>query len=153
MRRILGPVVAALLLGACGDVLGPGEAELMVLRQRLKNAEQRWQVNGPDSYTVTVQRLCYCGEIEPRQVTVIDGVVTEVRIAGADAPLPMDEWQWYPSVEGLFDIVRDAIDQPAYELDLEFDGTLGHALRVEIDWDAFIADDEVTFVVSSLVPG
>lgn len=151
MKRILGLAIAALLLTSCGDVLGPGEAELMVLRQRLKNAEQRWQANGPGSYTVIVQRLCFCGEIQPRQVTVIDGVVTDVRIEGADTPLPADQWQWYPSVEALFGIVREAIDEPAYQLDLEFNDTLGYALRVAIDWDAYTADEEVTFVVSSLV--
>jgi hypothetical protein len=151
MTRTLVPVVATLLLAACSDVLGPGEAELTVLRQRLKNAEQRWHANGPESYTVTVQRLCYCAEIDPRQVTVIDGVVTDVRIVGAAAPIPPDQWRWYPSVEGLFAIIREAIDEPAYELELEFSDTLGYALRVEIDWDAFTADEEVTFVVSSLV--
>jgi hypothetical protein len=151
MMRPVGAALAALLLSSCGDALGPSEIELRVLRHRLERAEARWEEHGPASYTLTLQRLCYCGEIEPRQVTVIDGVVTDVRIVGSGAPLTEDQWQWYPSVEALFAIVRQAIDERAHELEPEFHDTLGYALRVEIDWDEHVADEEVTFIISSFV--
>lgn len=151
MKRILGVAIASVLLVSCGDLLGPGETELKVLRHRLERAEQRWEAEGPASYTITLRRLCYCFEIDPRQVTVTNGVVTDVRIEGAEAPLPADQWQWYPSVPALFDIIRDAIEQPAHTLDLEFHDTLGYALRVAIDWDARVADEEVTYEVTDFV--
>jgi hypothetical protein len=151
MKRLLGVAIASVLLGSCADLFGPGNGELAVLRRRLERAEQRWEAEGPGSYTITLRRLCYCLEVEPRQVTVTNGVVTDVRIEGADAPLPAEQWQWYPSVPALFDIIREAIELPAHSLDPEFHDTLGYALRVAIDWDAKVADEEVTYEVTSFV--
>jgi hypothetical protein len=145
-------LIAALAFLGCTDLTGLGKMEQRVLRNRLEKAEARWAANGPATYVFTIQRLCYCSTIEPRQVTVVDGVVTDVREVGAATPLPEEQWQWYPSVEALFAIAHEAIEQPAAALSLDFHDTLGYAVQVDIDWDYGIADDEVTFVVTSFIP-
>jgi hypothetical protein len=139
-------------LAACGDPLGPSEIERRVLRHRLEQAEAKWATEGPSSYVVTLRRICYCGEVEPRQVTVVDGVVTDVRLVGAAAPLPFEHWQWYPSVEALFVMLREAIDMPAHDIEAEYDPVRGYARDVWIDWSMNIADEEVGFVIESFVP-
>lgn len=151
MRRLLLPV-AALLLASCSDPTGLGMMELRVLAHRLEKAEARWAANGPATYVMTIQRYCYCSTIEPHQVTVVNGVVTDVREVGAADPLPENEWQWYPSVPALFAIAHEAIDAPAAELTLDFHDTLGYAVEVAIDWDWRVADEEVTFRVLSFIP-
>lgn len=152
VRRLLIPV-AALVLSACGEPLGPSEIELRVLRHRLEQAEAKWAKEGAASYTLVLRRICYCGETDPRRITVVDGVVTDVRILGAMTPLPAEQWQWYPSVEALFDLLAEAIDQPAYRVAAEYHAGLGYALDVWIDWSMNIADEEVGFIIESLVVG
>ncbi len=151
MGRAQMILAAVVTLTACDTSLGIGPVEQQVLRHRLEQAEHRWDANGPDSYVLTLRRICYCATTEPRQVTVSHGIVTDVRVVGADEALPTEQWQWYPSVEGLFDIVREAIEMPAYSLEPLYDGDFGHPIRVAIDWDEMVADEEVTFEVMSLV--
>lgn len=150
MRNALLAVALAAIGSSCTDLTGLGPMAQSVLRHRLAQAEARWAAQGSDDYVVTLRRLCYCGEIEPRRITVIDGVVTDVRIVGSDTALPEDQWQWYPSVTQLFAITREAIERPAHQLETLYDAESGFSTRVAIDWDMNIADEEVTFEVTAL---
>lgn len=151
MRRLLVPLVA-LVLASCSDPLGPSGIELRVLRHRLEQAEAKWAKEGPASYTLVLRRICYCGDTEPRQVTVVDGAVTDVRLVGATTPLPFEQWPWYPSVEALFAMLLEAIELPAHQIDADYDPARGYARDVWIDWSMNVADEEVGFVIESFVP-
>lgn len=149
-RTILLLLATAIVATACDSPVGIGPVEQQVLLQRLKHAQLRWSREGLASYVLTLRRICYCSEVEPRRITVVDGEVTDVRIAGAAESLPADQWRWYPSVEGLFTIVREAIDQPAHQLEVTYAADRGHPIRVAIDWDQMVADEEVTYEVLAL---
>jgi hypothetical protein len=144
--------IATLLLASCSDPTGLGRTGLRVLERRLEQAEARWAANGPASYVMTIQRYCYCSTVVPREVTVVDGVVTDVREVGAATPLPENEWSWYPSVSALFTTAHEAIDAPAADLSFDFHDTLGYPVEIAIDWDHRVVDEEVTFRVLSFTP-
>ena len=146
--RVRAVAAAALVtLGACGDDLtGPARGA------DLERARQRWSVVRPAEYAYTLRRSCFCGPevTRPVQITVRNGTVVELRYA--DTGVLVDQ-RWaplFPSIDGLFAIIDDAIARRAERLDLEFDATLGYPVEIDIDYSTRIADEEITYTVMGI---
>jgi hypothetical protein len=147
-QRPIRLVLSALILlgaAACDSPFGLGDDRDDILRD---NAA-RWARNGFASYDLVLQQLCFCGFVDSVRVQVRDGVKVGVEVAATGEPLPFN--QVYPDVPGLFDIVEDAIDRAAHELDVQYHAVLGYPAEIAIDYRQNVADDEVTWRVSSLV--
>lgn len=145
---LFGVLLAGLLsitVAACDSPFGLGDGE----GQRLEDNRARWAARGFASYDLTVQRLCFCGSVEPVRVEVRNGQPLSVVFAATGEPVPMAAS--FPTVPGLFDIVEDAIERDAHELDVDYDPALGVPVRIEIDYEENTIDEEVTWVVVSLV--
>lgn len=116
----------------------------------LARARAAWTAQRITSYDFTLQRLCFCGETRPMRVTVRDGQVTMVRPEGELLPLPAAEASWYPSIEGLFDVIATALALPAARVEAEYDAIRGFPHSVSIDYYSGVADDEVSYLVSDI---
>ena len=133
-------VLALLALAACND--DP------VSPFGLFAAKARWERANLDSYEMTVQRLCFCGSVDPVRVTVSGGaIVSRVNVV-TDEPIPANNATLFPDVPGLFAIVREA-RASADHLRVEFDATYGFPTLISIDWETNTADDEVVYSVES----
>ncbi|MEZ6119514.1 MAG: DUF6174 domain-containing protein [Pirellulaceae bacterium] len=108
-----------------------------------------WTSQGLEDYGYQFQRSCHCfGEsIREAVVRVESGNV--VYATDSQTRLSL-EATLFPSVEELFAELQSAVDRPAAFLSAEFDAALGYPVRVSIDWDEMIADEE-TFYVTSLL--
>jgi hypothetical protein len=107
-------------------------------------------------YAYTLEQRCFCANVDQKyRITVVDGKATEVTWATAgdghqvgDA-VPGDAKYLMLSIQDLIDQGNDAkaaqikVDWPAGQLDPS---------RVFIDQDKMIADEEVTWVISDVVP-
>jgi hypothetical protein len=58
---------------------------------------------------------------------------------------------WFPSVDGLFALLRDAIDEGAHEVRVSYDPVSGVPFEFWIDYSEFTADEELGFVVTEAV--
>ena len=139
---------AALL--ACGLLLSgcdPTQA-LIASPIDLASARARWAAEGPDAYTMTQVRSCFCPEEYrgPYRVSVRGGTVTRVERNGQT--LPADRAL---TVEALFALIENANARPAERIDATYDARLGYPTSVSIDYDARIADEEVAYTVSDLM--
>jgi hypothetical protein len=116
-------------------------------RTQLQEARQRWEDAGITSYVVTVDPRCFCGFEGPYTVTVVDEVVTDVVGPSADSVIPDD-------IDLTIDGIFDQISILAYgdRVEATFDEELGYPLTAYLDPDLDTADDELTFVVSNLLP-
>lgn len=56
----------------------------------------------------------------------------------------------YETVDGLFDLIQEGIDQNAYQITDEFDVELGYPTSAYVDYGQLIADQELGFSVGSL---
>ena len=65
--------------------------------------------------------------------------------------LPLERRADALSVEGLFDVVRKAIDSKAARIDVQYDAVNGHPLSISIDQNAQIADEEQYLTASEFV--
>lgn len=116
-------------------------------RTQLQEARQRWEDAGITSYVATVDLRCFCGFEGPYRVTVVDEVVTEVVGPNPDSQIPDD-------IDLTIDGIFDQISLLAFgdRVELTFDEDLGYPLTAYLDPEIDTSDDELTFVVTDLVP-
>jgi len=141
--------MAALLLTAgCGTT-----APTLGLVADLQRAERAWERAGIDSYTYAVERLCFCAPDGrgPVRVRVENGVVTERSYVGSGDPVSGPLADLFPAVEGLFDILRDAIGTGAHTLVVTYDPQLGVPTDFWIDYHEQVADEELGMRVTEEV--
>lgn len=141
-------VLSGLLVVGCGGPVGPDEGE----RSDLERAQGLWAGSRPGAYQFTVRRLCFCvpEAVGPYEVTVVAGAVTAVVRPEDGMPVPEEYAGLFPSVEGLFSIIDDALREGAHRLDVEYDPTTGTPVRIDIDYIEAAADDEILY--ESTVP-
>ena len=117
------------------------------IQAELDAARELWAAQGPSSYTIVTQSLCFC-PAEQWSDTVVDGVVTE-HVALSDdvffdpAARPMDV---------LFESVQQTIDNGYASLTVSYDPDTGALSQFFVDVDEMMADEEYGVEVISLEP-
>ncbi len=149
-------VVAAGVVG-CGDDnpigsgLGPVHHSTSSLMDRLGEQRALWEALGLEDYTYGVRRVCLCPFREGVRATVVDGAVAGATDLVTGEVLEPNEVQWYLTIDGLFDLVQDAYDRNAHDVQVEFDASRGYPTRIFIDYSEMIADEELGFTLLSEV--
>lgn len=149
MKRVVWLAVLGPLLAACGSSIGPIDQRLI----DLEVSQSRWDSLGPDTYVYAVERLCFCG-VEyrgPVRVRVENGAAVERVYVSTGLAVPAGIAMEFPTVSGLFDIIRSAIEEDAAELEVTYDPALGVPLDFWIDWDERVADEELGMQVTEAV--
>ncbi len=144
-------ILATVLAAACAfPGLGPYED----LADELERNRRLWSSTGIDHYQVNLRRICFCHPDATRErvVHVRGGTIVSVVDAETGEAAPEELLSLYVDVEGLFDIVEDAIHRDAAELTVRFDPELGYPVEIRIDYDYRMADEEVTFEATGLHP-
>ena len=151
MRPAAWLVILCPLLAACESV-GPIDVRLIDLEAN----QSRWDSLGPDTYVYAVERLCFCG-VEyrgPVRVSVEGGTAVEHVYVGSGLTVPPGIAGEFPTVDGLFDLIRSAIESDAAEVNVTYDPALGVPLDFWIDFDERVADEELGMQVTEVVtPG
>ncbi|HJU73950.1 MAG TPA: DUF6174 domain-containing protein [Gemmatimonadaceae bacterium] len=139
LALVIGPVLG------CVDATSPDS--------ELEAARRRWADSGPTSYAITISRSCECTPemTGPVVVSVRNRVVESRTYTRTGTAVASGSIELFPSVEGLFRLIADAIAQRAASLVVRYDPTLGHPIVISIDWDADTVDDEVAYQVRELV--
>jgi Family of unknown function (DUF6174) len=139
-RRSIVAVALLSSLSGCGDPLGPKGSQL-------RRAEARWHASEISSYSMVVHRLCFCGQpfVGPARVVVQNGTIVSVTFV--PDPTQSVDVSSYPTVEDLFDTIRDGLDH-AGSIDVTYDAARGFPTRIAIDWVKNAIDDEITYMVT-----
>jgi hypothetical protein len=145
----------ALLLWALVAVVSCHQDDRRSVRD-LAAARVLWAENGPDSYALTQQRLCFCPPPWEWTVVVSGGapafIVSATDPGYGEDPWMLDEYalQSARSVEELFDWVEDLL-RDADQVTVEFDPMYGYPTKVDADPILMAVDDEITFTCRDLV--
>jgi hypothetical protein len=147
-RAILAVVLAAAFLTTC-DSLGLGDGPM----DELERNRTLWVNVGPLAYEYGLERLCFCAEDArgPVRVTVESGLVTERAYVGSGDPVPASLEDLFPGVSGLFDILQDAFERDAFQVDVTYDPETGVPIDFWIDYVENAADEELGFMVTEAV--
>lgn len=131
-------------LAACGAATGP--------QRELASARALWARRGLASYSIRVARSCEClpEMTGPVVVAVWDGTVESRHYATTGAPVTPVYADLFPSVEGLFGRIEAARRQRVARLEVSYDPAFGYAVRIAIDQDAVMVDDEVRYDAKDL---
>ena len=118
------------------------------LNQTYLAALAKWNESEVTNYTYVVRSWAGMLSYEARY-TVVDGEVTEVEVISAPlfGPVPDDL-----TVDDLFARVASAIENNAFEIDVDWDSDLGYPRRAYLDIDEWIADEERGWTISELTP-
>jgi len=137
---------AAATLGACDGPTAPG--------WQLQVARLKWERTRPAAYTFSIARWCYCMQegIGPVIVSVRDGVVESRTYAGSGAAVGPTYADFFPTVDGLFELIEDARRQGADAIDVTYDPALGFPVVISIDYVRAAADDEITYRATDFHP-
>ena len=139
--------LALSLAAACESVTGPASD--------LERARRRWASAEPAAYEVTVRHVCFCiVEVTvPVVVTVRGGVVQSRRYAEGSALAGQDVDPRYaatfPAVEGLFDVLDDAVRRRAADIQATYDPQRGYPTAFYIDYERNVADEEQGYQVQA----
>jgi hypothetical protein len=133
-------LTAVLILAACGGDSTTTPANPLDEQRSL------WASQDLTDYTFDVSRSCYCQFVGDVRVTVKDGVITDVTELASEVARDPETFR---TIDGLFDLVQDAYDRDAHEVQVEFDPSRGYPTRVWIDYVLMIADEEMGFTLLS----
>jgi hypothetical protein len=99
-------------------------------------------------------RNCFCVPVGPVLVRVRDGerVETLIAVDDAEGPLPLNLVPFYPTVDGLFEVISEALDDGVYELRVTYHPTLGYPTDLWVNRSPSIADEEFGYDVALVSP-
>lgn len=133
----------ALVLCACADLGPTGEG----LRAEIAAHRALWEERRPSAYVYEVERVCFC-PIEARgpvRVRVRGTQVFDRAYVATGSPVGDGFELFFPGVDGLFDVLEDAVTRDADQVRVEWDPQSGAPLDLWIDYDRAIADEEQGF--------
>lgn len=128
-------------------------AEMYFLANRdLLAAETKWRQKQPDHYTYTLQRSCFCTPEfrKPIAIEVEKTRLQKASYAPEGSLLPLERINDALTVDGLFEVVRSAIDSKAARIDVEYDSTYGYPTSISLDPNLSATDDEMYYTATEL---
>ena len=142
--RIVSCVLACATALSCRDGTGPGDRVAEVTLQRV-----RWTQQSVSDYAFVARYTCFCalGGVDVR-VQVRGGTVVSRTLVSSGEPLPDADAPSFPAIDGFFDRLRDALDQPAAEVRVQYDPIYHYPSSVYIDYSRSVADEEFGFLIS-----
>jgi hypothetical protein len=146
-------IAAASLLLTVSTASSASDAE----EQALLEHRERWQAAAVADYEYGYNKYCECHRDAPPEtlVTVRDGEVVRVRHRpfGYEHEVEAEQrnLEWYWTVEGLFDLVRSALER-GVEVRADYDPALGFPTHVFIDYDPNMIGEELDVRLTRLEP-
>ena len=113
----------------------------------VREARARWEASGGADYTMMLRRSCFCGQdaIGPYEVRVEGGVIDLVLIDGERTDAELGR-----TIVDLFDLLDNALDEDAASVQAAFDTERGYPLRLSIDYNELIADEEIGYDIANV---
>lgn len=145
--RFLHPSLIAigLTLMSCG-ILDPDRRI-----DELDAAKARWALLRIDDYQYVIERVCFCGNVDPVRVTVVDGMAVRRVYVETGASVPDNQGHLYPTVPGLFELLERANREGA-TINVSFDRQYGFPTSAFIDYIKNAIDDELSIRTSEFDP-
>ncbi len=111
----------------------------------------KWERSGFETYRYRFERRCFCGlSSEPMFILVSNESVWSVTNAATGEAIEEGHGDFYLTVDGLFDTIRDAIDRDAHKLSVVYHHVYGYPISVDIDYEENTIDEEVSFRAGQL---
>jgi hypothetical protein len=123
------------------------------LRNELAAQREKWAAQRIEDYQLTLSRACFCPAEGAGLVvlTVFEGDPVEWVYFLSGDPLEPEWAAVFPTVDGLFDFIADAIDRGAEEVSVAYDPEVGLPIEVRVDYRLAAVDEEIAYRVEKIV--
>jgi hypothetical protein len=120
--------------------------------RELEQQRQQWQSSGAGSYRYELLVRCFCGPplTEPVVIEVHNGVAVSVTHATTGASIDPASFSQFNTIDKLFGIIAESVDQGADDISVMYHPTLGYPIGINIDEIKRAVDDEVSYTVRTL---
>jgi hypothetical protein len=96
---------------------------------------------------------CFCGApYSTVLVAVRNGEVLSRTVLATGAPVDEAYVRWFPSVTGLYGVVRDALDRPATYVGVYYDKVYFFPYFIQIDYGGGSIGDKFNYAVDKFTP-
>ena len=118
--------------------------------EELSVEEQKWRDQNLKSYEFTLQISCFCIReyTLPKRVVVQNNEVVQVDVT------PYEELNdsAIQTIDGYFDFIRETRKQNPDEEEITYDTDLGYPTYIFFDISYQMADEEIRYTISELIP-
>ncbi|WP_448270287.1 DUF6174 domain-containing protein [Nostoc sp. DSM 114159] len=103
------------------------------------------------NYSITVSNSCFCipDARGPVVIRVRNGQPISVTSVATGKPVNPEFFQKYDTIPELFNVIQDAINRKAFNLDVEYNAKLGYPTKINIDYNSQIADEEIFLTIEN----
>ena len=151
----LGPLFRCLALAGTVAGLGAGCGRLEddQDRRELLAARRQWRAQALTSYDFRYQNVCFCvtDHTAPVRLEVRNGAISGAVRLDTGQRLGTETFSRYRTVDGIFDLIDQSIDEDAAQVDATYEASRGYPLSVYIDQDQRVADEEIGVQTGDLV--
>ena len=112
------------------------------VQNELDDGRELWNENAPTHYRYVQDEWAFADSVGPVRIEVQDGEIVSALIVETDQPAPESRAL---TIEDLFDMVQDEIDQEPDDITVEYDAELGFPSSVDVDPIENAMDDEHGF--------
>ncbi|WP_338421770.1 DUF6174 domain-containing protein [Nostoc flagelliforme] len=119
--------------------------------RRLRFNKGLWDRANIYNYHITVSNSCFCitDARGPVVIRVRNGQPTSITSVATGQPVNPQFFQKYDTIPELFNVIQDAINRKAYNVDVEYNAKLGYPTKINIDYDSRIADEEIFLTIEN----
>ncbi|MEH2168341.1 MAG: DUF6174 domain-containing protein [Nostoc sp.] len=117
--------------------------------RRLRFNKRLWEQANISNYRITVSNSCFCIQDArgPVVIEVRNGQTTSITSVATGKPVNPQFFQQYNTIPKLFNVIQDAINRKAFNLDVEYNAKLGYPTKINIDYNSQIADEEIFLTI------
>ncbi|MBN3941942.1 MAG: DUF6174 domain-containing protein [Nostoc sp.] len=119
--------------------------------RRLRFNKRLWEQANIYNYRITVSNSCFCipDARGPVVIQVRNGQTTSITSVATGKPVNPQFFQKYDTIPELFNVIQDAINRKASNLDVEYNAKLGYPTKINIDYSSQIADEEIFLTIEN----
>ncbi|WP_375476423.1 DUF6174 domain-containing protein [uncultured Nostoc sp.] len=119
--------------------------------RRLRFNKRLWEQANISNYRITVSNSCFCipDARGPVIIEVRNGQTTSITSVATGKPVNPELFQKYNTIPKLFNVIQDAINRKAFNLDVEYNAKLGYPTKINIDYNSQIADEEIFLTIEN----
>ena len=119
-----------------------------------------WQQARSGDYSYEYNVLCECSDNfgQPVKVTVTNGEIKSVvyaesgEMGKAGDPPVISGSPRYHTIDRLFDVIQEAIDNEADQITVSYDSEFGYPTNIDIDRNINTIDDEYVLAATRFLP-
>ena len=134
--KLITLILSAAIFFSCSD-LGSE-----VDHSNIPDAFSRWHAYNLQDYSLKQSLTCFCinGGVSVTVVVKNNQIINVVETSGI--PVPQNQWQFYKTVDQLFDIAKSINPDSVARFSIDFDLKYGYPKWLYVDPNSQMADEE-----------